>query len=116
MRAAEHPVNPIPLSTPFHVRAEGVTVTRGSRRVLDDVSVTVSARSRVAVVGENGRGKTTLLHVLAGLITPDEGAVHRAGTLGLARQELSARAGETVSTLTSEALAASLAALAALDE
>ncbi|WP_343242306.1 MULTISPECIES: ATP-binding cassette domain-containing protein [unclassified Streptomyces] len=109
-------MNPIPLSTPFHVRAEGVTVTRGSRRVLDDVSVTVSARSRVAVVGENGRGKTTLLHVLAGLITPDEGAVHRAGTLGLARQELSARAGETVSTLTSEALAASLAALAALDE
>ncbi|WP_253194471.1 ABC-F family ATP-binding cassette domain-containing protein [Streptomyces sp. MP131-18] len=99
-----------------HVRAEGVTLTRGSRRVLNDVSVTVSARSRVAVVGENGRGKTTLLHVLAGLNTPDAGTVHRAGTIGLARQELSARDGETVGTLTSEALAASLAALGALDE
>ncbi|GAA2390368.1 hypothetical protein GCM10010420_12640 [Streptomyces glaucosporus] len=100
-----------------HIRAEGVTVTRGSRRVLDDVSVTLSPpRSRVAVVGENGCGKTTLLHVLAGLITPDEGTVHRTGTIGLARQELSARDGETVGTLTSEALAASLAALAALDE
>ncbi|MEW2380435.1 ABC-F family ATP-binding cassette domain-containing protein [Micromonospora sp. NPDC047812] len=99
-----------------HVRAHGVTVVRGSRRVLNDVSVTVSARSRVAVVGENGRGKTTLLHVLAGLISPDEGTVHRAGTIGLARQELSARDGETVGTLTSAALAASLAALAALDE
>ncbi|MDT0444648.1 ABC-F family ATP-binding cassette domain-containing protein [Streptomyces johnsoniae] len=99
-----------------HVRAEGVSLTRGSRRVLNDVSVTVSARSRVAVVGENGRGKTTLLHVLAGLITPDAGTVHRAGTIGLARQELSARDGATVGTLTSEALAASLAALRALDE
>ncbi|WP_171162930.1 ABC-F family ATP-binding cassette domain-containing protein [Streptomyces sp. I05A-00742] len=99
-----------------HVRVEGVTVTRGSRRVLNDVSVTVPSRSRIAVVGENGRGKTTLLHVLAGLITPDEGTVHRAGTIGLARQELSARDGETVGSLTSEALAASLAALRALDE
>ncbi|XTZ17405.1 ATP-binding cassette domain-containing protein [Micromonospora echinospora] len=99
-----------------HLRAVGVTVVRGSRRVLNDVSVTVSARSRVAVVGENGRGKTTLLHVLAGLVRPDEGSVHRAGTLGLARQELTVRAGQTVGTLTSEALAASLAALAALDE
>ncbi|MEU8421124.1 ABC-F family ATP-binding cassette domain-containing protein [Micromonospora sp. NPDC048835] len=99
-----------------HVRATDVTVTRGSRRVLTDVSVTVSARSRVAIVGENGRGKTTLLHVLAGLITPDDGTVRRAGTVGLARQELPARDGETVGTLTAEALAASLAALTALDE
>ncbi|WP_030567684.1 ABC-F family ATP-binding cassette domain-containing protein [Streptomyces aureocirculatus] len=99
-----------------HVRAEGITVTRGSRRILSALSVTVSARSRIAVVGENGRGKTTLLHALAGLVEPDEGTVHRAGTIGLARQELSARDGATVGTLTSEALAASLAALAALDE
>ncbi|MFJ9668063.1 ATP-binding cassette domain-containing protein [Streptomyces sp. NPDC101219] len=38
------------------------------------MSVTVSARSRIAVVGENGRGKTTLLHVLAGLLTPSGAA------------------------------------------
>ncbi|MEV6752960.1 ABC-F family ATP-binding cassette domain-containing protein [Streptomyces sp. NPDC051214] len=107
---------PVEAGGSAHVRAQGLTVTRGSRRVLDDVSVTLSARSRVAVVGENGRGKTTLLHVLAGLIAPDEGTVHRAGTIGLARQELSVGDGETVGTLTSQALAASLAALAALDE
>ncbi|MET8359113.1 ATP-binding cassette domain-containing protein [Micromonospora sp. NPDC005171] len=99
-----------------HVRATDVTVTRGSRRVLTDVSVTVAARTRLAVVGENGRGKTTLLHVLAGLITPDDGTVQRAGTIGLARQELPAPDGGTVGTLTSEALGASLTALAALDE
>ncbi|MET8219538.1 ABC-F family ATP-binding cassette domain-containing protein [Streptomyces hirsutus] len=116
------PVTPEALSVPVtaggsaRLRAEGITVTRGSHRVLNGVTVTVSARSRIAVVGENGRGKTTLLHVLAGLLAPDEGSVHRAGTTGLARQELSARDGETVGTLTSEALAPSLAALRTLDE
>lgn len=106
---------PVDAGGSAHIRAERVTVTRASRRVLSDVSVTVSARSRMAVVGENGRGKTTLLHVLAGLLTPDAGAVQRSGTIGLARQELAARSGETVGTLTSAALAASNAALEALD-
>ncbi|MFD5555173.1 ABC-F family ATP-binding cassette domain-containing protein [Streptomyces sp. NPDC127068] len=106
---------PVEAGAGAHIRIEGVTVTRGARRVLNDVSLTVSARSRTAVVGENGRGKTTLLHVLAGLITPDGGTVHRAGTIGLARQELSAHGGETVGTLTARALTASLAALDALD-
>ncbi|KUF18780.1 ABC-F family ATP-binding cassette domain-containing protein [Streptomyces silvensis] len=107
---------PVAAGGSAHVRAEGITVTRGARRILNDLSVTVSARSRLAVVGENGRGKTTLLHALAGLVAPDAGTVHRTGTIGLARQELSVRAGATVGTLTSEAVAASRAALAALDE
>ena len=49
-----------------HVRAERVTVTRGGRRVLNDINVSVSPRTRLALVGENGRGKTTLLQVLSG--------------------------------------------------
>ncbi|MFF9896472.1 ABC-F family ATP-binding cassette domain-containing protein [Streptomyces longispororuber] len=114
-RAPETLCLPVDAGGAAHVRAEGVTVVRGSRRVLHDVSVTVPARSRLAVVGENGRGKTTLLDVLAGLVEPDRGTVHRAGTIGLARQDLPARPGDTVGTLTSQALAASRAALAALD-
>ncbi|MGW4521006.1 ABC-F family ATP-binding cassette domain-containing protein [Amycolatopsis sp. NPDC004378] len=98
-----------------HLRAENVGVTLGSRRVLHDVSVTVSPRSRLAIVGENGRGKTTLLHVLAGLRAPDQGTVHRAGTVGVARQALPFRSGETVGTLTAEALRAAQDALRALD-
>ncbi|MEV4139942.1 ATP-binding cassette domain-containing protein [Dactylosporangium sp. NPDC049742] len=42
--------------------------------------------------------------------------MHRAGTIGLARQELAARDGESVGTLTSEVLAPSLAALTALEQ
>ncbi|SNY33491.1 ATP-binding cassette domain-containing protein [Paractinoplanes atraurantiacus] len=98
-----------------HLRAENVSVTLGARRVLTKVSLTVSARSRLAIVGENGRGKTTLLRVLAGLLTPDEGRVHRAGSAGLADQALPAGPGLTVGTLTGEALRDAHAALAALD-
>ena len=44
-----------------HIRLAGVGVSLGTRRVLTDVGLTVSANSRLALVGENGRGKTTLL-------------------------------------------------------
>ena len=99
-----------------HLRADNITVRLGARQVLDRVCVTVSPGSRLAVVGENGRGKTTLLHVLAGLIVPDGGAVHRAGTIGLAAQALHTAPGDTVGTLTGAALAESRAALTAVDE
>ncbi|MGB3763282.1 MAG: ABC-F family ATP-binding cassette domain-containing protein [Ornithinimicrobium sp.] len=99
-----------------HLRADAVSLTRGARPVLTDVTVTVSSRSRLAVVGENGRGKTTLLHVLAGLLTPDHGTVTRSGTVGMTRQELDAALGTTVATLTSAAPHASIAALTAMEE
>ncbi|WP_406029600.1 ATP-binding cassette domain-containing protein [Nocardioides sp. NBC_00163] len=104
--------------TSAHLRAEDISVTRGGRPVLRGVSLTVSAanRSRLAIVGENGRGKTTLLHVLAGLLEPDSGRVQRHGSLGIAQQALDVRTGDTVGTLTSAALAESHSALRALDE
>ncbi|MCD2187243.1 ABC-F family ATP-binding cassette domain-containing protein [Actinomycetospora soli] len=104
---------PLVHTTHTHVRAEHVEVTLGGRRVLSDVSLTVSARSRVAVVGENGRGKTTLLHVLAGLLAPDAGTVHRTGAIGLAQQDLAPHG--TVRTLTDAAVGPARAALAELD-
>ena len=61
----------LPAGSAAHIRAESITLTLGDRTVLNDVDVTVSAGSRLAVVGENGRGKTTLLHVLAGTLMPD---------------------------------------------
>ncbi|GAB3840783.1 ATP-binding cassette domain-containing protein [Micromonospora andamanensis] len=106
----------LPAGDRAHVQADGVRVVLGGRVVLAEVSVTVSARSRLAVVGENGRGKTTLLHVLAGVLTPDQGSVERVGTVGLARQALPARHGETVGTLVMTALGESRRAVRALDD
>jgi ABC transport system ATP-binding/permease protein len=53
------------------------------RRLLDGVSLGVSAGDRIGVVGRNGAGKSTLLALLAGTTAPDEGRVARAAELRL---------------------------------
>jgi zinc transport system ATP-binding protein len=45
--------------------------------ILDRVSLEVGRRDFLAVVGPNGGGKTTLLKVMLGLLTPQEGTVER---------------------------------------
>jgi putative ABC transport system ATP-binding protein len=45
------------------------------RRVLDGVSLTVRPGEYVAIVGESGVGKSTLLNLIAGLDVPDSGEV-----------------------------------------
>ncbi|MEU8395172.1 ABC-F family ATP-binding cassette domain-containing protein [Nonomuraea sp. NPDC048892] len=82
-----------------HLNATDVWLARGGHPVLTGVDLTVSAGDRLGVVGENGRGKTTLLRVLAGALAPDSGSAHRAGTLGVADQEIPADAGRTVGDL-----------------
>ncbi len=57
------------------LEARGVSVRRGGRAILDDLSCVLEAGSFVAVVGANGAGKSTLLSVLAGLMRPDGGGV-----------------------------------------
>ena len=49
----------------------------GPRRVLDGISFRVGAGERLAVLGRNGAGKSTLIKVLAGLLRPTGGYVHR---------------------------------------
>lgn len=45
----------------------------GEKTVLRDASFSVDAGTITALVGPNGSGKTTTLHILAGLATPDAG-------------------------------------------
>ncbi len=118
---SEHPLptSALPAGDLAQIRADALTVVRGGRTLFTDLSVTVSARSRLAIVGENGRGKTTLLHLLAGAggvdHAPDHGTVRRVGTVALTRQAMRIGAEETVGTLVDEALSSSRAAIAALD-
>ncbi|NLT31800.1 MAG: ABC-F family ATP-binding cassette domain-containing protein [Propionibacterium sp.] len=115
-----HPVSSLPKSDQpaggaAHIRADGIGVTLGERRVLTDVDVVVSAGSRLAIVGENGRGKTTLLHVLAGLTAPDVGTVSRVGTIAVVEQALDVRGHDTVGSIINAAIGDSRRALARLD-
>jgi ATP-binding cassette subfamily F protein 3 len=48
-----------------------------------DVSCSVARGDRIALVGRNGTGKTTLLRILAGLAQPTTGRVHRAKGLSI---------------------------------
>ncbi|OKJ66444.1 ABC transporter ATP-binding protein [Streptomyces sp. CB02261] len=51
----------------------------GARPVLDDLELTVEQGEHLAVVGPSGIGKSTLLHVAAGLLTPEQGDVRLLG-------------------------------------
>jgi len=65
----------------------GVAKRFGPKRVLEGVSLTVDAGEAVALVGENGCGKTTLLRICAGLIPADAGTVWLTGRIGYCPQE-----------------------------
>lgn len=57
------------------VEFQAVSASRGGRRILDDVTLTVGARETVALVGRSGSGKTTLLRLVNRLIEPDAGMI-----------------------------------------
>ena len=57
------------------IEIRGVTKRFGAFTAVDNVSLTVNAGEFITLLGPSGCGKTTLLRLLAGFETPDEGAV-----------------------------------------
>jgi len=57
------------------LRLQSVTKRFGARSVLREVSLEVAAGEYVAVIGESGIGKSTLLNVIAGLEPIDSGTI-----------------------------------------
>ena len=53
----------------------GLSKSFGGRELFDDVSLTLQAGERVAIVGPNGAGKSTLLKIILGHEEPDAGEV-----------------------------------------
>jgi len=52
-----------------------LSCSRGERRLFSDVSVKIEPGTLLAVVGQNGSGKTSFLRMLCGLLSPEEGQV-----------------------------------------
>jgi len=57
------------------LRFDNVSLAFGSRPLLDHVSLLVDEGERVCLVGRNGEGKSSVLRLVAGLATPDDGSV-----------------------------------------
>jgi ABC transport system ATP-binding/permease protein len=65
------------------VNAERVSMSYGTRTLLDSISVGLGRGEVVGVVGRNGSGKTTLLRIVTGRLTPDSGRVTHTGQLSI---------------------------------
>src|SRR5688572_28256947 len=62
----------------------------GSRILYDEVSLHIKPKDRIGLIGANGTGKSTLLRMITGEYTPDEGEISRSGdcTIGFLNQDL----------------------------
>ena len=61
----------------MHLRLSGVSYGHADHTLFENVSLELFPGERVALLGHNGGGKTTLLRILAGLETPHSGALER---------------------------------------
>jgi ATP-binding cassette subfamily F protein 3 len=76
----------------------GLEKAHGSRTLFSDVTLQLSDGRRVALIGGNGVGKTTLIETILGIQDADAGVVHKSKslTIGYLPQELPAATDRTV--------------------
>ena len=74
------PAKPTPVpTTPPHIALEGVSLSYGDAKVLDNLTLHAAAGETTALVGASGAGKSTIFNLLTRLIDPQEGSVSIAG-------------------------------------
>ncbi len=66
---------PCPVAQGFEFRHVSFMYPGTSRPVLDDFSFTLRPGERVALIGENGQGKTTIVKLITRLYDPSEGVI-----------------------------------------
>ncbi len=80
---------------------EGLAKEYGARRVVNGVTISVSAGEIVGLLGPNGAGKTTTFNIVVGLIKPDAGEVKFEGET-ITRLPMHQRARRGIGYLTQE--------------
>lgn len=80
------------------VSVEGLTVEFGGFTLFDNISYVINKKERMALVGKNGAGKSTMLKILAGLQAPTNGTVSypKDITIGYLPQHMQLQDGNTV--------------------
>lgn len=78
----------------------------GGRALYEDISLHIKPRDRIGLIGANGTGKSTLLRLITGEYTPDNGSISRSNdcTIGFLNQDLlSYDSGESILHVTMKA-------------
>ena len=70
----------VPVKNELLLQVSHVDFSYGKRKVLDDVSFEVHRGEKIAIVGKNGAGKSTMAKMLCGIIRPQKGEIHMGGT------------------------------------
>ena len=65
------------------LKVEGISKSFGDLDVIKDFSIEIMRGDKIAVIGNNGAGKITLLKMLAGVLEPDSGKIERGHQLEL---------------------------------
>ncbi|MEN6392468.1 MAG: ATP-binding cassette domain-containing protein [Anaerolineaceae bacterium] len=63
------------------ITATGLGKSYGSADIFSGIDLAIPPRGRIAIVGPNGIGKTTLIRILVGAEEPSEGHIRRAKSL-----------------------------------
>ena len=58
-----------------YISVENISKSYGDRTLFKNLSFGINKNQKVAFVAKNGTGKTSILNIIAGLDTPDEGQV-----------------------------------------
>ncbi len=90
------------------VTLEHISHAYGHVPLLDDVALQVDAGERIAIIGRNGTGKSTLIQIIAGDLPPDRGTVWQQPGTRVARlvQDVPLSANRTVAEVVGEGLGA----------
>ncbi|MBO4384869.1 MAG: ATP-binding cassette domain-containing protein [Clostridia bacterium] len=59
------------------MEVKNISFSYGEKPIIDGLSMSLSGGRRIAVMGESGRGKTTLLKLLLGVLEPTSGVIER---------------------------------------
>lgn len=70
------------------IRATDISFSYGEKPLLVEASFRIEDGQKVGLVGENGTGKSTLLKLFTGELSPDEGDLKITGTMELVPQEV----------------------------
>ncbi|MDH5649215.1 MAG: ATP-binding cassette domain-containing protein [Gammaproteobacteria bacterium] len=79
------------------IKLDKISIAFGHHILLDHAELQIDKGERVCLIGRNGQGKSTLLKIVDGVITPDAGQVWRQDGLRLARLEQDLPVPEAVS-------------------